>query len=230
MTLGQSVENQVQYIIDNEILNPPYISCHTIHQVMRGSGFHWKSADQKTAAGLLKHAGIGQPPNWYLAEQGRKFGYIMDWPPVAIRDVITSTMRASFINPLLDGNLDVPYIIGWCKGYINEENGEAKYIPEQGRFISCYFIMRKERELRPKIHEYILDQKWWFRKQWKMMLEKLPDMVKGQKRLADKTHSRAVALENMWNIDGNISLLENELDPQIPEDMIDWRTIDTVED
>jgi hypothetical protein len=224
VSLSDVVSYMVDHIIDNEITKPPHIACFTVYQVLRG-GFHWKQAEYLTRCGLLEHAGIAQPPNWYLSEQGKKFGYIMDWPPVAIRNVVTGSMRKNFINPILDGNIEVPYIIGWCRGYISEDNGKAQYMPEYGKFISSYFIMQKNESLFPNIQKHILQQPWWFRKQWKMMLDKIPDVIYGMKKLADTVHTRATALSRMWEIDEkeNRSLLEDHLNPQIPEEMIDWR-------
>jgi len=230
-TLENVVEDKVQHIIDNEIYKPPYISCFTVQQLLWG-GYHWKKAEYKIKTGVLEHAGIQRPPNWYFADQGKRFGYIMDWPPLALRNVITQTMRNSFINPLLDGDIETPYRIGWCKGYIEEINGEAKYIPEQGKFISCYFIMRNETNLLSDIHNFILSQNWWFRKQWKMTLEKLPGMILSAKRMADRVHSRASVLSTQWQIDEhqNKCLLEDDLNPQIPKNMIDWRDVGDDED
>ena len=227
LTLSEVVENMVKHIIDSEVLKPPFISCFTVYQIMRG-GMHWKTAEYQIKTGLLEHAGIAQPPNWYLAEQGKRFGYIMDWPPISLRNVITGSMRNCIINPILDGKHEAPYSIGWCKGYISEDNGQAKYIPDYGKFISSYFIMRNDKTLFPDIIKHILRQPWWYRKQWKMMLEKLPEMVIGMKRMADKIHSRATALGKMWEIDEGekISRIENQLDPQVPNNMIDWRNID----
>jgi hypothetical protein len=134
LTLSDVVARMVDHIIENEILQPPYISCHTVNQLMWGEGAHWNNADSKTKAGILDHAGIQRPPNWYIAEQGRRFGYIMDWPPLAVRNVITGGMREHFINPILDQKAEVPYQIAWCRGYIDESSeGEAKYIPEYGQ-------------------------------------------------------------------------------------------------
>lgn len=225
--LGNVVEEMIKYVIENEVLKSPFISCFTVYQVMRG-GVHWKNAEYKIRAGLLEHAGISQPPNWYLADQGRRFGYIMDWPPIAMRTVITGSMRKNIINPILDGTIEVPYKVGWCKGYISEDNGKSKYIPEYGKFISSYFIVRNDENYYQDIKKFILQQPWWYRKQWKMTLEKMPEMIIGMKRMADKVHSRASALGKMWKIDENEkrSLIEDKINPEIPEDMIDWREIE----
>lgn len=227
MTLSEVVEQKVKYIIKNEVLKPPYIACHTVFQILYG-GVHWKNAEYNIKAGLLDHAGIAQPPHWYLAEQGRRFGYIMDWPPIALRNVVTGAMRNNIVNPILDGEIDVPYRIGWCKGYIAEDNGKAKYVPDYGRYISCYFIVMKDPNFLPTIKNHILHQEWWYRKQWKMTLEKLPYLVINMKRMADKVHSRATALGKMWEIDERqkLSRLEAKLNPQVPVEMIDWRVED----
>lgn len=230
VSLSEVVEYMVRHIVDHEVLKPPHIACFTIHQILRG-GYHWKTADYQTRVGLLEHAGIGQPPNWYLAEQAKKFGYIMDWPPLAIRNVVTGAMRKNFINPILDGNVEPPYSIGWCRGYISEDNGESKYLPEYGRYISSYFIMMNDRNLYPSIRLHILKQPWWYRKQWKMTLEKIPEVIKGMKLLAETVHTRATALGKMWHIDQNGKcLIEDALDPEIPNDMIDWRNIEDEDD
>ena len=232
LTLGKVVEDKVKYIIDNEVLRPPFITCFTVFQILRG-GTHWKHAEYKIKAGLLEHAGLGQPPNWYLAEQGKRFGYIMDWPPKQLRDVITGSIRQNIANPIFDSSnteSPPPYKIAWCKGYISEDNGAAKYIPSYGKFISSYFIMRDDKNLFPEIHNHILNQPMWYRKQFQMTLEKLPEMVIGMKKTADKIHSRASAFGKMWEIDENekISRLAIELNPQVPDDIIDWRKIDEI--
>ena len=63
------------------------------------------------------------------------------------------------------------------------------------------------------------------------MLEKMPLMVSGMKRMADKVHSRAEALGRMWNIDeyNEKSLLSEKINPQVPEHMIDWRNYEEEE-
>jgi hypothetical protein len=228
LSLSDAVKKRIEHVINNEVLVPPYISAVTVHQVMYDGGIHWSRADDvKVKMGLLQHAGVSRPPNWYLAEQGKRFGYIMDWPPIAIRSIVTGTMRSEFLNPILDGtNFKAPYIIGYCKGYISEENGAAKYIPEQGRFISTYFIIREDKTRSPELATYILKQPWWFRKQWLMMLEKLPGMVKGWKKAAEKMSGRADAMRLQWNIDDQYekcNFIEN-LNPLVPEEMIDWRS------
>ena len=227
LSLSDAVKNRIDFVIEKEVLNPPYISAVTVHQVLYDGGLHWKRADDiKIKMGLLQHAGVSRPPNWYLAEQGKRFGYIMDWPPIAIRSIVTGTMRSVFINPILDGEkYKEPYIVGYCKGYISEDNGAAKYIPEQGKFISTYFIVRENKTSSSELATYILNQPMWFRKQWLMMLEKLPAMVKSWKKTAEKMSGRADAMRLQWNIDEQYEtchFIEN-LDPKVPEEMIDWR-------
>lgn len=227
--LSDIVERMIQKVIDNEVLKPPYISAITIYQIMYGGGYHWKHEEYLIKCGLLEHAGINRPPNWYLKEQAKKFKYVMDWPPVQIRNIITGTMRKSFINPWLDaGPGSLPYYFGWCKGYISENNGQAKYQSEYGMFISTYFIINKKEEYRNKICEHLLSQPWWFRKQWLMITQKLPKVVVGMKRFADKVHSRAAALGDAWGVDENEgrAMFAEKYDPQVPKIMVDWDGID----
>ena len=225
LTLADVVKNRINFVIEREVLNPPYISAVTVNQMLYDGGTHWKQADDsRLKMGILQHAGVSRPPNWYLAKQGSAFGYIMDWPPVALRSIVTGTIKGDFVNPLLDG-VGAPYVIGYCKGYICEDNGEAKYIQEQGRFISTYFIVRKDKLQTNELASTILHQPWWFRKQWLMMLEKLPYMLKGWKRLAENYSLRSEAMRLQWNVDEGFekSSLIDTLDPQVPLDMIDWR-------
>ncbi len=232
MTLEKVVVNMVNHIIDNEVLKPPYISAVTVYQIMYGAGVHWKGQEMLLSAGLLDHAGISRPPNWYLAEQGKRFGYIMDWPPQAIRSVITGSIKGNIVNPLLDGSTDPDYIVGYCQGYINEENGLAKYVPEYGRAISTYFIMNTDESRLNDILTYILSQPLWFKKQWLMTLEKLPEMIVGRKRMADRVHARASAWQKQWKVsEGNgHSLYLDKLNPQVPDDVIDWRDVEPDDD
>ena len=225
LTLEDAVYNRFKYVIEKEVFSPPYVGAVTVYQMLYGKGAHWKHAeDIRLRMGLLDHAGVARPPNWYLNQQASRFGYIMDWPPVAIRSIITGTIKSKFINPILD-NTSAPYVIGYCKGYICEDNGDAKYIKEQGRFISTYFIANKDKLPTSELAATIRSQPWWFRKQWLMMLEKMPQMLKGWKKIAEAYDLRSEAMRLQWNIDESFekSAYLETLDPQVPLDMIDWR-------
>ena len=233
-SLAATVANRLKYVIDNEVLPRPNIAAVTVNQLLYDRGMHWKTAKEPSIKyGLLSHAGVGRPPNWYIAAQLKQYHHAMEWPPSQLRNIITGTMRTEFLNPLLDGRIiKSGYIIGYCKGYICEEDGQAKYIPEQGRAISTYFIVREDKLSDEKLHDHILRQPWWFRKQWAMMLEKLPSMLKSWKTIGEKKIIRSETMRISWRIDENYEkcLLSETLDPKIPVSMIDWRVNQEDED
>ena len=231
LTLEDVVTKRVDYVIEREVLQYPYISAVTIFNILRSNGAKWKNAkDLKLRSGLMEHAGIAQPPNWYLAEQAKRFGYIMDWPPSQLRDIITTTIRKNFINPILDGpSINSGYVVGYCKGYITEENGKSRYLPEYGKFISVYFFVNEKKMRSPELFKYISSQDNWFKKQWRMMLEKMPEMVRGWNRTAEKMALRSEAMRSIWSIDEDYkkSAFRDSLSPEIPVHMIDWRDKDS---
>lgn len=141
--MGEIVVEMIQYVIDSEVYQPPYITWISRNQMIWGNGVHWKSAPAHLKAGLMKHAGITKPSQADLNFQMRRFGYCLEWPNPWLWE-LPSIMKSDFINKKAKGTgyKDLEFVYGF--GYVDPKDGSLD--PNHTKAICGWFILHTDKE------------------------------------------------------------------------------------
>src|SRR5262245_25283453 len=110
----------LEFVIDQEVREPPYIAFVTKQQLAWGDGPHWKAAPPYLKAGVRKNANVRQPSDADISRSERLYGYTALVKPTELFSKMFNVLVRQHIqmNTLSGkGFSDIRVLTG--KGYIN---------------------------------------------------------------------------------------------------------------
>jgi hypothetical protein len=214
----------VQHVINKRVLEFPYWAHITVNQIIWGGGPLWKDFETNEKLGLISHSGLNRPTNMDLLQQAKRYGQMLLWPPQEMHDIVTQTIKTNFTNPAVDATA-TDYLGHSCKGKICNKTGY--YLPEFRKKITTYFFWNTNEDLFSDMQKHIAGRELWERKQWRLCLEKLPEETAKEMKIGEKKYARGVAAIEKFQLENRSgsmrSLLLEKLDPEVPDNEIDWR-------
>lgn len=176
-TLEEIVIEMIQYVVDGEVYNPPYISWLSKGQLLWGGNVHWKTAKKYLQKGILKHAGIRKPSQSDLDFQIKRFGYCLEWPEPRCW-ALTSLMKSEFINKKATGKgfTSIEFLYG--RGYIDPKT--SKLDPNCSNGITGWFILHSSEDVRDEQLNWIESQPKYIWEQYARCYNTFTDVVQQQ--------------------------------------------------
>jgi len=218
-TIPDVLHDMVAHVINNEVLDPPFISVLSKKQIWFGNGHHFNNAENNyISKGLRANMGVRIPSNDEIKSAQSKYGYDAlqkPWPEMNRITNICMRMIQKLTLPKEEYE-EIRVVLG--KGYFTNE-GKPKY--EQTTGIAVYIIFLADPEKRAVQNEWIKNQPMWVHYQI------LRSQIDHPKILAEKKQSAsALVLLNRKLIQQQEYL---QLEPGVDRQETPWENEDLIE-